>query len=264
MQAIRGNLGARFLRKEAMAASHPFAENLTIFRAAPRDLTVPGRFAAVLPLVMAGHPSTILDVGCGRGEFLGRLPFTIRRSGIDSLAPEEIPSGIEYRQGDIAGGLPWGDGEFDAIFSGEVIEHLLDTAAFLAECHRVLRPDGILILTTPNLAYWRNLLQWLRQQQFFLVDHRAGENGHVRYFAPRTLAALLVESGFVVEELFSVGDLPTSTNALLRVVGWAANRWAAMRNLSLVAKARRAGAVPAPPRPGAPPSRGMSGRASVP
>jgi 2-polyprenyl-3-methyl-5-hydroxy-6-metoxy-1,4-benzoquinol methylase len=212
---------------------------------------------------MAENPSTLLDVGCGRGEFLERLPLPIRRCGIDSLAPEEIPSGIEYRQGDIGGGLPWGDGEFDAIFAGEVIEHLLDTAAFLAECRRVLRPNGLLILTTPNLAYWRNLLQWLRQQQFFFVDHRAGENGHVRYFAPRTLAALLVESGFVVEQLFSIGDLPTSTNALLRVVGRAANRWAALRNLSLVAKARRAGAAPAPPRPEAPPFCGVTGRASI-
>lgn len=121
--------------------------------------------------------------------------------------------------------------------------------AFLAECWRVLRPNGVLVLTTPNLAYWRNLLQWVRRQQFFFVDHRAGETGHVRYFAPRTLQALLVETGFRVERLFSVGDLPTSTNALLRGVGRLVGRLFTLRNLSLVAKARRTPAAGPAVRP---------------
>jgi hypothetical protein len=71
------------------------------------------------------------------------------------------------------------------------------------------------------------------------VDHRAGENGHVRYFAPRTLRAAIEEAGFRVEALFSVGDLPTSTNGLLRAVGKISMRCCPMRNLSLIAQARR-------------------------
>lgn len=218
--------------------ANPYHENASIYTAPPRDVTREARFNAVLPLVTAEHPSAILDVGCGRGEFLHRLPATVRRCGIDSLPPEQVASEIEYSQHDVAWGLPWDEAEFDVVCAGEVIEHLLDTAAFLRECRRVLRPNGILVLTTPNLAYWRNLIQWLRQQQFFFVDHRAGENGHVRYFAPRTLAALLGECGFVVERLFSIGDLPTSRNLLLRGLGRVVQHWFALRNLSLVAKAR--------------------------
>ncbi len=229
-----------------------YNETASIFTGPPHDATAETRFDAVLPLVMEEHPSAILDVGCGRGEFLRRLPATVRRCGTDCLPSQEVASDIEYHPQDIARGLHWSDAEFDVVFAGEVIEHLLDTAAFLKECRRVLRPDGVLVLTTPNLAYWRNLLQWLRKQQFFFVDHRAGENGHVRYFAPRTLAALLGESGFVVERLFSVGDLPGSTNALLRGVGCVADRWFAMRNLSLIAKARRGVGNPALPREATP------------
>ena len=221
-----------------------YQENTSIYAEPPRDATRELRFSVALPLVMEGHPSAVLDIGCGRGEFLGRLPASMRRSGIDSLPSEQVLPGIEYVQYDIAQGLPWDDAQFDAVFAGEIIEHLLDTLAFLRECRRVLRPVGVLVLTTPNLAYWRNLLQWMRKQQFFFVDHRAGETGHVRYFAPRTLEAVLVEAGFCIEQLFSAGDLPTSENPVLRSIGTVVGGLFAMRNLSLIAKARRSEASP--------------------
>lgn len=224
----------------------PYGENLSIFTGDARDVTAPIRFEAVLPLLLNERPASVLDVGCGRGEFLQRFPASVRRAGLDCLPSTSIAPGIEYHQQDLSLELPWGDDEFDAVFAGEVIEHLLDTAAFLWECRRVLRSSGILVLTTPNLAYWRNLLQWLRKQQFFFVDHRAGENGHVRYFAPRTLAALLGQCGFVVEKLFSVGDLPTSRNPWLRGTGRLIQAGFPLRNLSLIAKARRTAGCPAP------------------
>jgi 2-polyprenyl-3-methyl-5-hydroxy-6-metoxy-1,4-benzoquinol methylase len=222
-----------------LAPQTPHGENLAIYSAGSRDLTVQARMAAALPLLMEEAPSAVLDVGCGRGELLRQIPPVVRRCGVDCLGVGDAPPDIEYVQRDIAEGLPLDDAQFDAVFAGEVIEHLLDTVGFLRECRRVLRPGGVLILTTPNLAYWRNLLQWIRQQQFFFVDHRADENGHVRYFAPRTLQAVLVEAGFRVERLFSVGDLPISQNALLRGVGRLVGRFFPMRNLSLIAKARR-------------------------
>lgn len=221
-------------------AASPYQENASIYLGPPRDATSELRFSVARPLIMEEQPSAILDIGCGRGEFLGRLPVSLRRSGIDLLPPEEVLPGIDYVQSDVAQGLPWGDAQFDAVFAGEIIEHLLDTVAFLKESRRVLRPTGVLVLTTPNLAYWRNLLQWMRRQQFFFVDHRTGETGHVRYFAPRTLQAVLVEAGFCVERLFSAGDLPTSRNRVLRGIGHVVGGLLPMRNLSLIAKARRA------------------------
>jgi 2-polyprenyl-3-methyl-5-hydroxy-6-metoxy-1,4-benzoquinol methylase len=222
-----------------MRFQSPHEENRAIYSDGPHDLTAETRLAAALPLVLEEGPAVVLDVGCGDGDFLRRLPPTVQGCGVDCLASDNLPPNLKYVRANLAEGLPWKDATFDAVFAGEVIEHLLDTAGFLRECRRVLRPGGILTLTTPNLAYWRNLLQWLRQQQFFFVDHRAGENGHVRYFAPRTLRAVMMEAGFQVEALFSVGDLPTSTSSLLRAVGKISMSCCPMRNLSLIAKARR-------------------------
>ncbi len=46
--------------------------------------------------------------------------------------------------------LPFADASFDALYAGEVIEHVSDGNAALAEWYRVLQPNGILIVTTPN------------------------------------------------------------------------------------------------------------------
>lgn len=216
-----------------------FQDNRSIFENPHTDLTAAVRFKALIPLLLADQPTDILDVGCGQGAFLSHVPNSIRRSGIDCISPHEVPATIDYRQQDIAQGLPWGDGLFDVVVAGEVIEHQIDTVNFLMECRRVLRPGGSLLLTTPNLAYWRNVIQWFRKQQFYFVDHRAGENGHVRYFAPRTAVKLLSECGFTVEKLFSVGDLPTSNNRILILLGSIIQYCCSMRNLSLVVKVRR-------------------------
>lgn len=56
---------------------------------------------------------------------------------------------------------PAPDEFFDAIVAGDVIEHLEDTDVFLEELRRVLRPEGRLIVTTPNLAWWWSRLRLL-------------------------------------------------------------------------------------------------------
>jgi 2-polyprenyl-3-methyl-5-hydroxy-6-metoxy-1,4-benzoquinol methylase len=42
------------------------------------------------------------------------------------------------------------------VFAGEIIGHLFYTEEFLEELHRILKPDGTLILSTPNLVSWAN------------------------------------------------------------------------------------------------------------
>lgn len=108
----------------------------------------------------------VLDAGCGRGEVLlacaragsevagidyAQAAVEISR---DTLA--EVP-GADVRRGDI-GRLPWPDGSFDRVLSGDVIEHLdpPDAEAMLREAHRVLRPGGWLVLhTAPNVLFLR-------------------------------------------------------------------------------------------------------------
>lgn len=91
--------------------------------------------------------------------------------------------------------LPFKSECLDTIFCGEVIEHILDVERFLAEMHRVLKPQGKLILTTPNIARLRNRLAMLIGD--VTPWHEWNKKfSHIRYWTPQTLIACLEQSGF--------------------------------------------------------------------
>ena len=98
----------------------------------------------------------VLDVACGTGigsSFL-RLAGARSVTGVDvsgaciSLAQELYPN-CAFMKGD-ACALPFSAGSFDVAVSFETIEHLSDAASFLDSCLRVLRPGGLLVISTPN------------------------------------------------------------------------------------------------------------------
>ena len=109
--------------------------------------------------------------------------------------------GLDARRHDLASGpLPYDSGVFDVVFAGEVIEHLVDTTSFLRDIHRVLRPAGCAIITTPNLASFENRMRLLFGVFPAWVEYKLeGGQGHVRSYTPATLRMHLHETGFRVE-----------------------------------------------------------------
>jgi SAM-dependent methyltransferase len=92
-------------------------------------------------------------------------------------------------------GLPLADGSVDVVASLQVIEHLWDQPGFLAECARVLRPAGTLLLTTPN-------------RLTFSPPNRPLNPFHHRELDPAEFAALLAEGGFEVSRLLGLRHGP--------------------------------------------------------
>jgi SAM-dependent methyltransferase len=107
-----------------------------------------------------------LDIGCGDGYFLRRSPAR-ERVGLDKLLGDEVTTRLDFP-----------DASFDVVSMLAVIEHLPDPRTVLAEIHRVLRPGGRLVLTTPRRA--AELLIRL-----YVVDI---EDEHETYFDRATLA----------------------------------------------------------------------------
>ena len=97
----------------------------------------------------------VLDAGCGEGYgsaiLAGRAASVV---GVDAErdviehAAERYPS-VRFQTGDLAT-LAFPDGSFDAVVTFQVIEHLQSPRGFVTECARVLRPGGMLVLSTPN------------------------------------------------------------------------------------------------------------------
>ena len=105
----------------------------------------------------------ILDIGCGDGKFSISLKNACRAEDVYGIeiSQKGVESaqnnGVKIFQFDIdKDNFPFEDNYFDAIFAGEVIEHVYDTDHLLDEVYRVLKPNGLVVLTTPNLACWQN------------------------------------------------------------------------------------------------------------
>lgn len=84
-----------------------------------------------------------------------RDQFRITVFGIDAAKHSLMKArerGIFTVLSDVSDPFPFYDSSFDFVYAGEIIEHIFDTRRFLTEIYRVLKPDGHLILTTPNLA----------------------------------------------------------------------------------------------------------------
>lgn len=122
-----------------------------VLRAIPWGPAAAARTVRSIPAPPPG--GRLLDVGCANGEYLLQMrQFGWDVEGIETDAAARAfaeGAGIHVRGGFLDDAVP--DGAFDALTLGHVIEHVHDPIAFLGQCHRVLRPGGIIWLATPNI-----------------------------------------------------------------------------------------------------------------
>jgi SAM-dependent methyltransferase len=99
--------------------------------------------------------------------------------------------------------FPYESDTFDGVMFCELLEHLIqDPIGTFAEIHRILKPGGWLVLTTPNALRRHNLIGLLRGQNLYDPYSGYGPYGrHNREYTAPELDELLRESGFVVEQL---------------------------------------------------------------
>jgi SAM-dependent methyltransferase len=200
---------------ETRETAHPFEQNdrLSIFASEYR------RHRAA-----RGGPLRVLDVGCGRdAEMRLRLDPADEYRGVDyyeSLRAEAVAfTQVDLNEESLAEKL--GPGTWDVVFCGEVLEHLFAPEALVADIRALLAPEGVAILSTPNLAYWVNrVLLLVGISPLYLENaarmklgrrfRRLGQGnpteGHIKVFTYRALRDLLE-----LERLEVVRVIPTHT-----------------------------------------------------
>jgi 2-polyprenyl-3-methyl-5-hydroxy-6-metoxy-1,4-benzoquinol methylase len=134
--------------------------------------------AVVRRISALGLPANakVLDAPCGDGEVAILLAKEgLEVSGVDIV--DELTDGARvvlgerFRIADLTAKLPWPGASFDLVVSIEGIEHLENPFAFVREMHRLCRPGGIFILSTPNTISIRSRVRFLGSG-FYLSDPR--------------------------------------------------------------------------------------------
>ena len=147
----------------------------------------------------------VLDLGCGEGRHVHGLhvlgginvvgldrdgPSLVKaREGLAMLPAATATTG--FVEGD-AYRTPYADATFDAVICSEVLEHLEDYHAALAEIARVLKPGGVFVATVPRA--WPERICWALASGPGGYGDQPG--GHVRIFDERELAADIAKGGF--------------------------------------------------------------------
>ncbi|KAJ7682316.1 methyltransferase type 11 [Mycena polygramma] len=166
------------------------------------------------PLLKPDHH--VLDVGCGPGSITATLaPLVGHITGIDTSeaaikaasSQPNLPENTTFRTGD-AMALPFGDGEFDVVYTSQVLCHLPDPVSALVEFRRVLKPGGfvacreadagslILHPEFPGGTLWRQLQAQLSQKTGAHTD------------AGRMLLDWALQAGFEDGKVnYSAGDM---------------------------------------------------------
>ncbi len=151
----------------------------------------------------------LLDLGCG----FGRHAFEAARRGADVVAldagRDEVDGvvatfGAMAQAGELSADrvsgaavqgdalhLPFPDGTFDRVICSEVLEHIPDDGAAMAELTRVLRPGGTMAVTVPR--FFPELVNWALSDEYHLVP-----GGHVRIYRRSVIESRLGSAGLSV------------------------------------------------------------------
>jgi SAM-dependent methyltransferase len=139
----------------------------------------------------------VLEAGCGEGygaDLIAGVARSVVALDYDNVTVAHVRAcypRVDVRHGNLAS-LPLRGASVDVVVNFQVIEHLWDQPQFVAECARVLRPGGLLLMSTPNRIT-------------FSPGRDAPLNPfHTREFSAAELTELLTEGGFTVASMRGV------------------------------------------------------------
>lgn len=155
----------------------------------------------------------VLEIGCGagtNGEHALAAGHATEWWGIELMAAQSTlaePRLTGVITGDIESlELPWRAPYFDAIVASEVLEHLVDPWAVVRKLRLVLKPGGLFLSSSPNIANLK-VVKELLHGRFEYRDVGVMDRTHLRWFTPKSYAHLFEEQGFAVREVTTVGQL---------------------------------------------------------
>ena len=188
------------------ARAHPDDAHSVLMRLIPRD-------------------SRVLELGCASGYLSGYMERALgcRVTGLEfdpaatAIAAQrcsevhtvdlDAPDALQAAQA---------SAPYDVLLAAAVLEHLKYPERLLQQARALLKPGARVIVSLPNIAYWRLRLMLLAGR-FDYTDYGVMDRTHLRLYTAKTGRALLAEQGYTVEALHIAGSgLQNALNALAR------------------------------------------------
>ena len=161
----------------------------------------------------------VLDLGCGTGSFIKILSKKNKLvEGVEiskKVAQIGQKKGLKIKVADLHQTFPYQSNTFDTITAGEIIEHIYDTDFFLKEIKRILKPNGFLIISTPNIATFGRRLMLLFGINPLIETSLENGSGHIRYFTKKSLQQLLEKHNFQITK-FTSDSINFSNNGIFQ------------------------------------------------
>ena len=178
------------------------------------DMSLKRRARRIIEELNPKKTEKIIDLGCGTGYYLfllSNLGVKLNLVGFDydEKAIEEARDNLKKKSIDFIIGnlhrMPFEDKSFDKAVMSEVLEHVEEDVAVLKEVHRILKPNGVIVISVPSINYpffW-DPFNWVLQHSFN-THIKSGFfsglwSGHLRLYLLSDLKSKFEKAGFRVE-----------------------------------------------------------------
>lgn len=187
----------------------------------PKDASYYGNARTDVLRFLSAPLGRVLDVGCGAGA---NAPI-LRQMGATQIVGIEIhePSGIRAREvfdevliGSVEEQLANVRGTFDTILTYDVLEHLVDPYAVVAQLRNLASGGGRLHVSLPNARNWSLMRDVMARGTFGYTKEGHRDATHLRWFTLRDACDMLATAGWSVES-FDHQELRPLSNAISRL-----------------------------------------------
>lgn len=150
---------------------------------------------------------TVLDVGCGTGNF-GLMLKELYNCSVWGVEPDPLSSSEAGKKLQKVINAPFNDEinipsdqKFDCIFFNDVLEHLADPDEALLLAGKMLKEGGHVIASIPNIRFYPVMLSLIRYKDFKYLDAGVMDKTHLRFFTEKSMIRLFEENGYVIKTI---------------------------------------------------------------